>query len=52
MIETGVAYAQRSNQGTAILFVKYPAGKEKVNLEATDSVAEWMNAPLGSSYRG
>jgi len=51
-IETGVAYAQRSDAGTTILFIKYPGGNDKVNIETIDLVREWMNAPFGSSYHG
>jgi len=52
LIETGVVYAQRSDPGTVILFIKYPAGNDKVNIEASHAIQEWMKSPLSSEYHG
>jgi len=52
LIETGVAYAQRSEANTTILFIKYPGGNDKVDIEVTPEVSEWLNNPVGSVYHG
>ena len=48
MIETGVVYAQRSEANTTILFIKYPGGNDKVDIEATPEVRKWLSASVGS----
>lgn len=52
MIETGVAYAQRSEANTTILFIKYPGGNDKVDIEPTPEVSKWLSSPVGSAYHG
>ncbi|MBT2723309.1 cupin domain-containing protein [Bacillus sp. ISL-46] len=39
----GLTYAQRSQPGTAIFFVKTPPGNDKREVEATDEIKKWLN---------
>ncbi|MGD6943077.1 cupin domain-containing protein [Cytobacillus gottheilii] len=39
----GIKYAQRSLPGTTIFFIKSPGGNDKVSIEATQEVKDWMN---------
>lgn len=38
----GIKYAQRSQPGTAILFIKTPPGNDKKDVEVTDEIREWL----------
>lgn len=38
----GIKYAQRSQPGTEILFIKAPPGNDKQIIETTDKVKEWL----------
>jgi len=38
----GIKYAQRSQPGTEILFIKTPPGNDKQIIETTDKVKEWL----------
>ncbi|MCT9852031.1 cupin domain-containing protein [Priestia megaterium] len=38
----GIKYAQRSQPGTEILFIKTPPGNDKQIIEATNEVKEWL----------
>jgi 8-oxo-dGTP diphosphatase len=45
-IQPGVAYAQKSAPGTEILFIKVPAGNDKVPLDTTPEVEAWFREPI------
>jgi 8-oxo-dGTP diphosphatase len=47
VIQPGVTYAQRSAPKTEILFVKIPPGNDKVLVDATPEIQNWMNSPVG-----
>ncbi|WP_299090930.1 cupin domain-containing protein [uncultured Metabacillus sp.] len=38
----GIKYAQRSQPGTEIFFVKTPPGNDKQVIETTDEIKEWL----------
>jgi len=42
-IDPETKYAQKSLQGTRILFVKTPPGNDKVSLEASEEVQKWLD---------
>lgn len=46
VIEPGVIYAQKSEPGTEILFIKVPPGNDKVPVEATPEVEDWFRQPI------
>ena len=39
----GIKYAQRSQPGTTILFIKTPPGNDKKNIEVTDEIKKWLS---------
>lgn len=49
VIYPGTTYAQKSKQGTRILFVKVPSLNDKQIVDSTDRVTEWMNERLRTS---
>jgi 8-oxo-dGTP diphosphatase len=45
----GLTYAQRSQPGTSIFFVKTPPGNDKVVVEASDEIKKWLEIKRISS---
>jgi uncharacterized cupin superfamily protein len=43
----GIKYAQRSQPGTVILFIKIPPGNDKKNVEVRDEIREWLGMEKG-----
>jgi quercetin dioxygenase-like cupin family protein len=39
----GIKYAQRSQPGTEIFFIKTPPGNDKQEIEVTEDVKEWLS---------
>lgn len=39
----GIKYAQRPQHGTVIFFIKAPPGNDKVNVEPTAEIGNWLN---------
>jgi len=39
----GIKYAQRAQKGTTIFFIKTPPGNDKITLDVTSEVEEWLN---------
>jgi ADP-ribose pyrophosphatase YjhB (NUDIX family)/quercetin dioxygenase-like cupin family protein len=46
VIYPGTIYAQRSKRDTAILFIKFPPGNDKVNVDTDELTADWMRKAL------
>jgi 8-oxo-dGTP diphosphatase len=46
VIEQGVAYAQKSQPHTEILFIKVPPGNDKVPVEKTAELEMWFEKPV------
>jgi 8-oxo-dGTP diphosphatase len=46
MIEPGVKYAQKSKAGTIILFIKVPPGNDKIDIEPSAKISEWLDAKI------
>jgi 8-oxo-dGTP diphosphatase len=46
LIEPGVSYAQKSVPDTAILFIKVPAGNDKIPVSMTDDIQAWFEKPI------
>lgn len=44
VIRKGTIYAQKSLDGTKIIFLKYPSGNDKVPVETTTEVELWRSA--------
>ena len=51
VIESGVAYAQKSAPGTEILFIKVPPGNDKVPMDTTPEVEAWYREPIKEAKR-
>jgi len=48
LIEPGTKYAQKSKANTQILFIKIPAGNDKINIIESDFVNNWFNKQIES----
>jgi 8-oxo-dGTP diphosphatase len=46
LIEPGVAYAQKSEPDTEILFIKVPPGNDKIPVDATPEILAWFERPM------
>lgn len=46
VIEPGVEYAQKSGENTTILFIKIPAGNDKITVGLNPAVEEWFKAQI------
>ena len=46
LIEPGVIYAQKSTGGFSMLFVKIPAGNDKVVVAMPEKYKKWFNKPI------
>ena len=46
VIYPGTTYAQRSKMDTRILFIKFPAGNDKVPTDPDTELSEWLKVPL------
>jgi hypothetical protein len=46
LIEPGVAYAQKSEPDTEILFIKVPPGNDKIPVDTTPEIQEWFERPM------
>ena len=46
LIEPGVAYAQKSDPNTEILFIKVPPGNDKIPIDPTVEVQAWFDRPM------
>lgn len=46
MVLKGTRYAQKSSQGTRILFFKYPGGNDKELVNVSDEVLCWLNEEI------
>ncbi|MGY4688729.1 NUDIX domain-containing protein [Salibacterium sp. K-3] len=45
-IHPGTVYAQRSKPGTELLFIKAPPGNDKVEVEESERIQSWREAPV------
>ena len=46
IIEPGVKYAQKSKQGTELIFIKTPPGNDKTELQISDDVRIWLDTGM------
>ncbi|MBY6199131.1 NUDIX domain-containing protein [Vibrio hangzhouensis] len=46
VISPGVRYAQKSKQGTRILFIKVPPGNDKIDLDVSTEVEAWLESKI------
>jgi len=50
ILETGIAYAQKSKENTRILFIKCPGGNDKINIELTPEIKNWLAKPFDKKF--